>query len=187
MGPKRLYFLLATATTVGAVAGAYGNSVVMTDEPIAGYTQYVEYETVLRPTPPQMIATINANLATGACPAIRADGGKCQPSKLDFDIINERRRGIVRTVGRYPQHRHVDRELPPSPTKRGWLNGVIQSRFCPTIDARYGDGVCDPTTIEYTLRNIRTNGVTRTYASFRVPVFCAQPPPADPNPPDVDL
>lgn len=55
---------------------------------------------------------------------------------------------------------------------------------CDNIDAAFGEGVCDPDTIPFTVRFIRhADGTERSVADFYPPLFLTSRPPVPPEEP----
>ena len=189
MNPKQLYFVLATTATVSAVAGALGADVVFSDAPLNTYTQQSSFEDIVRPTPLSIVSQVESQIQNAVCPKINAKhgAGTCQPTTMDYDIVHSRSRGETRSVGRFPAFNvdNIDRTTPPALVTQ--LQNQIDSTFCPVIDARYGVGICNKETIDYTVRHVRTSGQTRTVVRFDFPVLCTQPAPIDPNAPEPEI
>jgi len=186
MEPKKLYFLLATATTIGAVAGAMGDDVVFSDTALAGYHQTLPIEQIIRPTPPGIVTQLQNRIASQSCGAIDATFGvsTCAPELMDYDIVYRRKNGVESVVRRYPQLADYAEREPTEPIVASWIDGKLDSVYCQRVNARYGGSVCDGASIDYRLRFIRTGGLPRTIVNLETPVFCTMAPPVDPNPPD---
>jgi hypothetical protein len=184
MEPKRLYFLLATATTVGAVAGAYGDDVVFSEQTLVGQNQAVVSEEIIRPTPAAHITQLQNRIESQSCPVIdsKFGFGSCVKETIDYDIVFHRKRGREWVVRRYPQFDHRER-FPTAPGVSDWINTRLEA-YCSRPNTRYGPGVCSSSSTDYMLRYIRNGGQTRTIVKLEARVYCTSTPPVDPNPPE---
>jgi len=190
MEPKKLYFLLASATTAGAIAGAYGANVAVTDEPLKGKREVTTFEDIIRPSPQVVINQVEGQIQSAVCSSINARYGAntCQPSTINYDVTHTRRRGRTRSVGvfpEYPEVKSIQRNTPPALVN--WIEARINSLYCSKIEARFGTGICQPSTVDYAFRHVRNEGQSRTIVRLDIPVFCTGFPPADPSPPDPEL
>jgi hypothetical protein len=185
MEPKKLYFLLSTATTVGVIAGAMGGNVVFSDSALQGYRQTVPLQDIVRPTPVSVAVSIENMIASQSCPAIDAKYGvaSCDSQAIDYDIVYHRKRGREWVARRYPQFEGYFEREQTAPVVSAWINNKLDNTYCERANARYGGSVCDSETIDYVLRFIRTSGQTRTIIDLEAPVFCTTIPPVDPTPP----
>lgn len=184
MEPKKLYFLLATAATAGAIAGAYGDDIVFSEQTIVGQSEAMAVQEIVRPTPSGEIARIQNQIQTQSCAAIDAKHGPgaCDRNTIDYDIVYHRKRGREWVVRRYPQFDHRERADTVT-NMSNWIEARLNATYCAGPDRKYGQGICRAESTEYMLRYIRTGGQTRTIVKLTPRVYCTAAPPVDPNPP----
>ncbi len=188
MEKKILYFLLATSATVNGVQATYGDDVVA--QQITGHATTFEYESIIRDLPPVITGFLRSSIAGEPCGKLNAryGGGTCNPTKIDFDAIYERKRGVTNLVVRFPT---FDMQIPQRPAPPGhadWLAARLNAMVCPDIKQSFGDNACDGDDSEYTARFIRTGGETRALITTRLRgFFTTSSVPADPNPPEGDI
>lgn len=184
METKRPYFLLATAATVGAIAGVFGDDVVFSEQALVGQSQVLTSEEIIRPTPPAHITQLQNRIESQSCPVLdsKFGFGSCVKETIDYDIVFHRKRGREWVVRRFPEFDHRER-FPTAPAVSDWINARLEA-YCTRPNTRYGPGVCSSLSTDYTLRYIRHSGQTRTIVKLEPRVYCTAAPPVDPNPPE---